>query len=63
MRVSRRHGVGSVCACSLLAALGASGCEFATGDITMSRYVAPLGLMLATAWVVTLFVLASGATS
>ncbi|MDQ0365605.1 hypothetical protein J2S42_002274 [Catenuloplanes indicus] len=29
----------------------------------MSRYVAPLGLMLATAWVVTLFVLASGTPS
>ena len=29
----------------------------------MSRYAAPLGLMLATAWVVTLFVLASSATS
>ncbi|MDP9792188.1 hypothetical protein J2S43_000700 [Catenuloplanes nepalensis] len=29
----------------------------------MSRYVAPLGLMLATAWVVTLFVLVSGTPS
>lgn len=29
----------------------------------MSRYVAPLGLMLATAWVVTLFVLTSATPS
>jgi hypothetical protein len=60
VRVSRRHGSRERVR---VRPRGPAPAAIATGDITMSRYVAPLGLMLATAWVVALFVLASGATS